>query len=178
MPEIIEETKVEDTFNGTTKTQIKLKDDNAKEKKESDETGTTKPNPKGNITKPQKTKLIGIFIFILALFIGGFVYVRDILTTDPSKTESSIPQLIWSEEQGRMNWIHANKKCKSMGMRLPTINEFQTAKKSGLTDGWLYDRYWTNEIARNNMMYIYDKIDSTGYGESKDKMEVMVRCVK
>jgi hypothetical protein len=37
----------------------------------------------------------------------------------------------WSRNLGKMDLNSADRKCKSRGMRLPTINELQTAYESG-----------------------------------------------
>jgi hypothetical protein len=52
----------------------------------------------------------------------------------------------FSEYQGSMDWNSANKKCKSIKMRLPTIEELKEAYKSGITKLWEKDgdEYWSS----------------------------------
>lgn len=54
----------------------------------------------------------------------------------------------WSPSQGRMNWEEANLKCKEMGMRLPTINELEFARRRGMNLNWGVggDVYWSSTL--------------------------------
>lgn len=51
----------------------------------------------------------------------------------------------WSGYLGIMNLDDADAKCKSRGMRLPTINELKSAHNSGVTKNWQSDGlyYWS-----------------------------------
>ena len=51
----------------------------------------------------------------------------------------------WSDYLGRMNWNDANTKCKSLGMRLPTIVELRelTAKKESEIS-WIKRQTWSS----------------------------------
>ncbi len=42
----------------------------------------------------------------------------------------------WSKYMGTMKWKEADAKCKSLGMRLPTISELQVAESAGITSYW------------------------------------------
>jgi hypothetical protein len=53
---------------------------------------------------------------------------------------------LFSSYQGYMNWDKANEKCKSIGMRLPTLDELKEAYDSGITKSWEKDGslYWSS----------------------------------
>ena len=55
----------------------------------------------------------------------------------------------WSPYMGDMNWDSANAKCRSIGMRLPTIDELKDAYSAGITKSW--------------QKYGYDYLSSTPY---------------
>ena len=46
---------------------------------------------------------------------------------------ASISAETWSNDLGRMDFNYANARCRSLGMRLPTIGELKAAYESGLT---------------------------------------------
>jgi serine/threonine protein kinase len=48
----------------------------------------------------------------------------------------------WSPYMGDMNWDSANAKCRSIGMRLPTIDELKAAYNAGITKSWQKDGYY------------------------------------
>jgi hypothetical protein len=52
----------------------------------------------------------------------------------------------WSEYMGFMSWSSAEHKCKSIGMRLPTIKELEAAYNAGITKSWQKDgySYWSS----------------------------------
>lgn len=53
----------------------------------------------------------------------------------------------FSDYQGAMNWEDAKKKCGALGMRLPSIEELQTAYDSKALDTWGTDNfnvYWSS----------------------------------
>jgi hypothetical protein len=52
---------------------------------------------------------------------------------------TSISAETWSPYMGRMDWDSASAKCKSIGMRLPTIDELKAAYNSGITKSWQKD---------------------------------------
>ena len=42
----------------------------------------------------------------------------------------------WSRYMGLMSWDAANAKCRSLGLRLPTIKELEAAYRAGITNSW------------------------------------------
>jgi serine/threonine protein kinase len=48
----------------------------------------------------------------------------------------------WSPYMGEMNWDSASAKCRSIGMRLPTIDELKAAYNAGITKSWQKDGYY------------------------------------
>ena len=52
----------------------------------------------------------------------------------------------WSPYMGDMNWDSASAKCRSIGMRLPTIDELKAAYNAGITKSWQKDgyHYWSS----------------------------------
>ena len=45
---------------------------------------------------------------------------------------------------GDMNWDSANAKCRSIGMRLPSIDELKAAYNAGITKSWQGNYYWSS----------------------------------
>ena len=43
---------------------------------------------------------------------------------------------------GEMGWYYANEKCKSLGMRLPTLDELKKAYDAGILKSWQKDGYY------------------------------------
>ncbi len=56
---------------------------------------------------------------------------------------SSISVRGW-DYMGRMNWYNADLKCRSNGMRLPTIDELKAAYEAGMTKTWNFPEYWSS----------------------------------
>ena len=70
---------------------------------------------------------------------------------------------IWSNYQGKMKWDDAKKKCASIGMRLPTLDEFEIAAydEYRIVKSWGEDGYhWSDNGA----------YDLTGIREDKRKL--------
>ena len=91
---------------------------------------------------------IGIFIFLAVLRFGYFVIESNKpKVTDYNKTEiKDNDSSNWSPYMGHMNWNAADAKCKSLGMRLPTIEELKVAYSTELTKTWTKDGsyYWSS----------------------------------
>lgn len=67
----------------------------------------------------------------------------------------------WSKYQGKMHWDDAKGICESKGMRLPSLEEMNTAARSGLFQDWQADvkgdRYaffWVYEKYPNGMVLV------------------------
>ena len=64
----------------------------------------------------------------------------------------------FSDYQGRMTWDDANKKCKSIKMRLPTIDELKEAYTLKITNSWLeYNSvdYWSSTPSAESYYLLY-----------------------
>jgi hypothetical protein len=83
----------------------------------------------------------------------------------------------FSEYQGRMDWNSANKKCKSIKMRLPTIDELSEAYKSGITKLWEKDGYiyWSSTPYDAESYYGFYVYDGNTYGGDRS-FNGNVRC--
>lgn len=62
----------------------------------------------------------------------------------------------WSDYQGAMNLEAAKKKCASIGMRLPTIEELKVANEMKTTEPWEIDGYyyWSSTPSNDGLTYI------------------------
>jgi hypothetical protein len=76
--------------------------------------------------------------------------IRELEENNVTKSEIQIARdelgaKKFSEYQGSLTWDDANKKCKSLKMRLPTIDELKKAYESGITKSWQKDGeyYWS-----------------------------------
>jgi hypothetical protein len=92
--------------------------------------------------------------------------IKQEASTNPI-TEAKIdshPELkvSWSDYQGNLKWNDANAKCKSIGMRLPTIPELKAAYNADLTKTWKEagffsgTYYWSSTSNRNDIYYFFD----------------------
>jgi hypothetical protein len=80
---------------------------------------------------------------------------------------TSIFAEIWSPYMGRMDWDDARAKCRSIGMRLPTLQELKAAYNAGITESWKNDAidYWSSTPYDAQMYYtliVYDGITHLG----------------
>ena len=80
----------------------------------------------------------------------------------------------WSSYQGNMSWEDANEKCKSIGMRLPTLKELKAAYDSGITKSWQNDgrNYWSSTPDSGGDNYVFNILD----GSSHIAISAPVRC--
>jgi hypothetical protein len=83
----------------------------------------------------------------------------------------------WSEYLGSMSRYSAEKKCKEIGMRLPTIDELKIAYKAGITNSWLNDGYyyWSSTPYDAERYYEFDVGDGSAYRNYRDSSD-NVRC--
>lgn len=56
----------------------------------------------------------------------------------------------WSEYLGEYDSFAASDKCRSIGMRIPTLKEWKFAYSSGKMKGWEGGFYWIETDAANN----------------------------
>ncbi len=61
----------------------------------------------------------------------------------------------YSKYQGEMKWDDANEKCKSLKMRLPTIDELKEG--AGITESWKKDtpHYWSSTRFHMESFYVF-----------------------
>ncbi len=71
---------------------------------------------------------------------------------------TSISAETWSPYMGLMNWDSANAECRSIGMRLPTLQELKAAYKAGITESWNKDgvNYWSSTPYDAELYYSLD----------------------
>ncbi len=70
--------------------------------------------------------------------------IRELVENKAS--ESEIHRSRFSEDQGSLTWDDANKRCKSLKMRLPTLDELKKAYRLNITESWQKDGdyYWSS----------------------------------
>ncbi|HMV44684.1 MAG TPA: hypothetical protein PLS71_15005 [Leptospiraceae bacterium] len=86
----------------------------------------------------------------------------------------------WSDYQGVMDWETANKKCSSINMRLPSIEELKVAMKEGSGKQWKKDglSYWSNAPSGGYGGAYSITIEAAGYRISNQKDGYLnVRCI-
>jgi hypothetical protein len=85
----------------------------------------------------------------------------------------------WSNYLGAMNWKRAKEHCESIGMVLPTRDDFYRSYDAGVTKNWEIKKdYWTSEID-NDGAYIFS-FDDTGISQERiNRLEdsMPVRCI-
>lgn len=60
---------------------------------------------------------------------------------------------MWSEHQGRAEYDSAYEQCKSIGMRLPSIDELKAAYRNGVVSSWDDDVYWSSTPYNRKLVY-------------------------
>ena len=82
---------------------------------------------------------------------AGEDVIRELLENNAPENEiqkarEDIGVKKFSEYQGSLTWDDANKKCKSLKMRLPTLDELKKAYHSGIIKFWQKDGsyYWSS----------------------------------
>jgi hypothetical protein len=87
----------------------------------------------------------------------------------------------WSDYQGRMSWYKAMEKSKSVGMRLPTLDELKLAFRAKEIKNWKEKGkcYWTSDSQVDSKRYAYAIYLSSGISYHYDKtMELDVRFIR
>ncbi len=87
------------------------------------------------------------------IFIIFFLFVIVLNTSISAET--------WSRYVGNMDWNSANAKCKSIGMRLPTMDELKAAYNVGITESWKKDgfNFWSSTPYDAVGYYLLDVYD-------------------
>lgn len=140
--------------------------------------------------------LVGIVIVVFGAF-GTWNYIRanqkekDLVQKELEVKDliEKLPETImrkasdekrWSEYQGIMNWDEAVKKCKSLGMRLPTRLEWQGMYQYNLEKFMELDHssfYWTSEEYSSDSVYSF-RIDYGSITILKNYYIINVRCIR
>jgi hypothetical protein len=110
-----------------------------------------------------QSELDEIIVKLQPLIIAEYEYseVSDVTKSQivkPSTTTGSVntQSVTWSEFQGIMNWKDAKKKCSSIGMQLPTIEELNAAYAAKVTESWKTDGYlyWSSTNVSDDSAYV------------------------
>ncbi len=109
-----------------------------------------------------KLNQITLFIFFLSFTI--------LLNADDKK---------WSSLQGSLNWNEAKKKCSSLGMRLPSLEELKTSFDKEELSAWKKDgnTYWTASEISSDRAYYFTLLNGAKFSLAKNK-SISVRCVR
>lgn len=85
----------------------------------------------------------------------------------------------WSAFQGKMKWEDAMKKCESLGMRLPTIEDLKTAYAAREIDLWeIYGvNYWSSTTNSNSRAFVLF-LDGGREIDSSRFIDYAVRCIR
>lgn len=142
-----------------------------------------KDNPfikrKKNLSPEARKKLtynafIGLFLIVFFFFLTRFI-----LSELWQKEEKQSSQAGWSSNQGPLGWYEAREKCKSLKMKLPTLEELKKAKKEKLTKSWLNfgEAYWSSSpFGTNGHYYLNVKTSEEFFGIPSD--EFYTRCFR
>lgn len=103
-----------------------------------------------------------IFFLIFSCATSKTVENPSVLSEEPIQTDA-VPK--WSAYQGFDDFLNAKKKCKSIGMRLPTIEELKSAYRSKITKSWDKDSsyYWSSTPAGKDKYYYFYIYNGHGY---------------
>ncbi|AFM14000.1 DUF1566 domain-containing protein [Turneriella parva] len=89
--------------------------------------------------------------------------------------------ITWSPYQGEMKWKEATEKCKSLGMRLPSIEELIAAYNSAVTKAWPEQgAYWSSSKYAGDYYSYWGLHSKNGiYMDNNKHYGVLyVRCVR
>ena len=108
-------------------------------------------------------------LFLLALVITS-------CTTPPLRRAKGI----WSEFQGKYTWEQSTSVCKSLGMRLPSLDELKHAYEANLTKDWKTDGhyYWTETAAFGGGYFVFITYSGNVYYNFKNEDYYLVRCFR
>ena len=83
----------------------------------------------------------------------------------------------YSGYMGKMNWDDAYEKCKSLGMRLPTLGELEDSYKAGITKSWIEDGddYWSSTPYDAERYYNF-RVNSGYSRDYRRGVNIDVRC--
>lgn len=85
----------------------------------------------------------------------------------------------WSAYQGKMNWNDAKKKCASIGMRLPSIEEISAAFKAGETKSWTTDHHnYHTSYESGDGTNFYTVVSGGNHFTPKSNNAHAVRCIR
>lgn len=125
---------------------------------------------------------IQIIFFIFSCTTTKTVENPSVLSEEPIQTVT-VPK--WSAYQGFFGFTDAKKKCKSIGMRLPTIEELKSANRSKITKSWDKDSsyYWSSTPAGQDKYYYLYTYTGHGYPSTPSTVKRIydvygVRCIQ
>ena len=108
--------------------------------------------------------------------------IRELVENNASESEiqkarEDLGAKKFSEYQGQLTWNDANKKCKSLKMRLPTIDELKKAYEAGITNSWQTDGslYWSSTPYDAESYYVLN-VDYGRTGYDTRRYSDGVRC--
>jgi ankyrin repeat protein len=86
----------------------------------------------------------------------------------------------WSGYMGDMDWENAKTNCANIGMRLPTIEELNTAYAAKITKSWEKDGYdyWSSTPDGEDGANYFSISSGTVYHGSRNHSGFIVRCIR
>ena len=86
----------------------------------------------------------------------------------------------WSEYQGYLNWSEANSKCKSIGMRLPILEELKVAYRTKIAESWKKNGnlYWSSTHYNDKQAYLFFLSEEIGNLKDVGNLKGHVRCIR
>lgn len=85
----------------------------------------------------------------------------------------------WSPFQGKLKWEEAKEKCKSLGMKLPSIDELSAAYNADELKKWKEDgnTYWSSTEKNSDRAYYITLLDGNKFTFRKEG-NLYVRCIQ
>jgi hypothetical protein len=86
----------------------------------------------------------------------------------------------FSEFQGKYTWKQANALCKSMNMRLPTLDELKVVYDAKQTKDWQQDGnyYWTQSPASGGGYFVFIIAGGSVFYNFENEDYFLTRCFK
>ena len=105
-----------------------------------------------SLSKIEKKKFWKFFTWII-LFITVIIFLY---INNENINKKNVSNLEWSEYLGVMSFESANEKCKSINMKLPSIDELEIIFKLNLSGSWMKDthNFWSSTSYDKNSIYV------------------------
>jgi hypothetical protein len=123
----------------------------------------------------KRTAIIGMSI----LGICGCLFISDRFQGYGEDAEYAKLQESWSEYQGEMNWSDADTKCKGLGMKLASREEFNAAR-AGDAIGKIRkhgNAFWTSELFGTERAHAYGTAKGSDFIQFKTEKNHTV-CIR